>query len=156
MNWYFKPALAMLALALALLSACRSQPEGPQPPEILYEQDVCASCGMIISEARFAAATVLTNGESRKFDDIGEMLVYHMEHPTEQVEAWFVHDYDGEHWIRAETAYFVRSEAIKSPMGGNIVAFEDEDAAAALAAEFQVEVYTLDQLRADVHMEVHG
>jgi copper chaperone NosL len=85
MNWSFKPALAMMLLVVALLSACSSQPEGPQPPEILYEQDVCASCGMIISEPRFAAATILTNGEGRKFDDIGEMLVYHMEHPTEQV-----------------------------------------------------------------------
>ncbi|OGO41642.1 MAG: hypothetical protein A2W36_03070 [Chloroflexi bacterium RBG_16_58_14] len=156
MNWFFKPALAMLLLALALLSACSSQPERPHPPEILYEQDVCASCGMIISEARFAAATILTNGEARKFDDIGEMLVYHMEHPTEQVEVWFVHDYQDEHWIRAETAYFVRSDALKSPMGGNIVAFEDQEAASALAAEFQGEMYTLDQLRADVHMEVHG
>ena len=154
MNWFFKSSLTMLALAL--LSACSSQPKGPKPPEILYEQDVCTSCGMIISEARFAAATVLTNGEARKFDDIGEMLVYHMEHPTEQVEAWFVHEYEDEHWIRGETAYFVRSDSLKSPMGGNIVAFEDEEAAAALAAEFQGEVYTLDQLRAKIHMEVHG
>jgi copper chaperone NosL len=155
MKGYFKPALKILLLAAALLSACSSQPEGPRPPEILYEQDVCVSCGMIISEARFAAATVLTDGEGRKFDDIAEMLVYHMEHPTEQVAAWFVHDYEDEHWIRAETAYFVHSDALKSPMGGNIVAFEDETAANALAAELQGEVYTLDQLRADVHMEVH-
>ena len=155
MNWRFKQVLAILLLAAALLSACSSQPEGPKPPEILYEQDVCASCGMIISEARFAAATVLTDGEARKFDDIAEMLVYHMEHPTEQVEAWFVRDYEDEHWIRGETAYFVRSDALKSPMGGNTVAFEDEKAASALAAELQGEVYTLDQLRAAIHMEVH-
>ena len=145
-----------LLLAGVVLAACGTKSKGPQPPEILYEQDVCDSCGMIISEARFASATVLTDGEARKFDDIAEMLVYHMEHPTEQVQAWFVHDYEGEHWVRAETAYFVKSEEIISPMGGSIVAFEDQSKAEEFAAEFHGEVYTLDQIRADVHMEVHG
>jgi copper chaperone NosL len=111
---------------------------------------------MLISEARFASASLLNNGEARIFDDIGEMLVYHMDHPEEQVHAWFVHDYGSESWIRGESAFFVKSEAIKSPMGSGIVAFEKKSDAEAFAAQVQGLIYSLDEIRGQEHMDVHG
>lgn len=143
-------------LAVIVLAACAGKPGEPQPPEIQYGQDMCDACGMLISEPRFAAATLLTSGEALKFDDIGEMLVYHMDHPEEQVQAWFVHDYGSESWIRGESAFFVKSDAVKSPMGSGIAAFEEKSDAEAFAAQVQGMVYSLDEIRGQVHMAVHG
>jgi copper chaperone NosL len=152
-----RPHLFAMALLLSLLpSACGAQPPGPQPPEIVYGQDLCDGCGMIISEARFAAATLLTDGAGRRFDEIGDMLAYHMEHPEAQVKAWFVHDHLSEAWVRGETAWYVEADRLQTPMGGRIVAFEDKGAAEAYAAQVNGNVYTLDALRVDVHLRVHG
>lgn len=145
-----------ILLAAALLAACAPKATGPQPPEIVYDQDMCDECGMIISDARFAAATVLVEGAPHKFDDIGEMLVYHMDHPEAQVKAWFVHDYKSQAWIRGETAYFVKSDSLITPMGGSIAAFEDRAAAEAFAADKGGHVFTFDELRVAVHLAVHG
>ena len=79
-----------------LVSACSSKPTEPQPPEIVYGQEMCDEYGRIIREAKFAAATLTTAGSLHTFDDIGDMLVYHMDHPEEQVRAWFVHDHNSQ------------------------------------------------------------
>lgn len=144
-----------IAATVLLLTACQAKNEGAQPPEIRYGQDICDSCGMQIDEARFAAATLLNKGEYRRFDDIHEMIVYHMDHPEEQVQVWFVHDYKSEEWIDGQDATFVRSQAIMTPMGGGIVAFADQAEAEAFAAEMKGELFKLDPLRAQIHLEVH-
>ncbi len=150
----FTPYVLLLTF---LLSACASPDAGPRPPEILYGQDVCDECGMIIGEAKYAAATITLDGQAHKFDDAGEMLVYHMEHPEEQVKAWFVHDYPSEAWIRAETAFYVLSPQIASPMGHGIAAFEQRSAAEAFARDRdQAQVLNFDELRVAVHLTAHG
>lgn len=149
-----RPVIGLLAVIV--LAACTGSSGELRPPEIQYGQDMCDACGMLISEPRFAAASLLSNGETRKFDDIGEMLVYHMDHPEEQVQAWFVHDYGSESWIRGESAYFVKSDAIKSPMGSGIAAFEEKSDAEAFAAQVQGMIYSLDEIRGQVHLAVHG
>lgn len=146
--------MCVAALLGVLLAACGASSE-PRPPEILYGQDVCDSCGMIVDDARFAAATLLAGGETRKFDDIGDMLTYHLDHPEAQVQAWFVHDYATESWIRGETAYFVKSH-LHTPMGSGTVAFEDQAAAKAFADETGGVVYDLNELRVEVHTTMHG
>jgi len=138
---------AVMLLALTL-SACAPGGVEPQPPAIAYGQDVCDLCGMIISEPKYAAAMLLENGESRKFDDIGNMFMYHDQHPEFGVRAWFVHDYQTETWIRGEPALYVQSPAIKSPMGHGIAALTERAAAEALAASLGVDVLTFDALLA--------
>jgi copper chaperone NosL len=139
-----------------LLAACSSQPAGPRPPEIIYGQDICEQCGMIISEAKYAAATLVENGDPRKFESIGDMVVYHMEHPDQKVEAWFVHDYNTDSWIRAETAFYVLSERIQSPMPPGLAAFEAEDDAEAFAATVDSVVLSFDEMRGQVHVAAHS
>lgn len=147
--------LLILWIVLAVLAGCQPQPEGPQPPEIRYGQDSCSACGMVIDEARFAAATLLVSGEYLKFDDAGEMLSYHMNHPEDQVAAWFVHDYPTEKWIRGEQAFFVKSDELQTPMGSGIATFAERAAAEAFAAERNGTVYTLDHIRAQTHVAEH-
>jgi copper chaperone NosL len=137
----------LILLAAALLAACARAPAQPQPPEILYGQDLCEACGMIISEAQFAAASLTAGGQAHKFDDIGDMLAYHEQHPEEEVRAWFVHDYHTQAWLRGETAFYVRSPAIDSPMGHGLAAFAEKANAAAFAGERAAEVLTFAALR---------
>ena len=147
--------LLIFWIALAALAGCKPQPEGLQPPEIRYGQEACSACGMVIDEPRFAAATLLVSGEYLKFDDVGEMLSYHKNHPQDQVAAWFVHDYPTEKWIRGEQAFFVRSQDLQTPMGSGIAAFADQSAAAAFAAERSGEVFSLDKIRVQTHIAEH-
>lgn len=110
---------------------------------------------MVISEARFASATVLKDGAARKFDDIGDMMMYHMDRPDQQVAAYFVHDYNTEAWIRAEPAFYVHSDGIKSPMGHGLAAFATKADAEAYATKAGGRVLNFDEMRADVHVRLH-
>ena len=151
----FSRAVPYVLLVALLLTACAPKSDEPQPPEILYGQDLCDACGMIVDDARFAAATILLDDRALKFDDISDMVIYHLDHPEAQVKAWFVHDYDSEAWIRGETAHFVKGD-LKTPMGGSIAAFEDQAAAEAFAAAVNGKLFTLDELRVELHLTVHG
>ena len=151
-------AIALAALAAGwLLAACApAQAAEPRPPDIAYGQDLCDTCGMIIGEARFAAASLTTDGRAHSFDDIGDMLAYHREHPEEQVRAWFVHDYESEAWLRGETAFYVASAQIASPMGHGLAAFADGAAAEAFARERGAEAVAFEELQAAAPTAAHG
>jgi copper chaperone NosL len=140
--------LSLCALLL-LVAACGGAPaDDPEPPEIQYGFDICEACGMLIDDPRHAAASVTLDGTPYKFDDIGDMVRYHSEHPTAQVRAWFVHDFETEAWLRAEAAWYVFSQDVDTPMGHGVAAFADEAEAAALAQAIGVEVLSFDEARA--------
>ncbi len=114
-----------------------------QRPPIRYGRDVCAQCGMIISEARFAAAYLTRQGDWRFFDDIGDMLEFYRVH-REDVAVFWVHDYEGEAWLRAESAFFVKGAGFYTPMGHGIVAVGSRERAELLA--YGGQVYTFSEL----------
>ncbi|MBK8431978.1 MAG: nitrous oxide reductase accessory protein NosL [Chloroflexi bacterium] len=116
------PLLFLLIVLTLLQLACGRAPDLETPPEIVYGEDVCVECGMIISDPRFAAAYVTSAGDARLFDDIGDMLVYD-QRMGEAVHAYWVHDLHSEAWARAETATFVTQSNLNTPMGWGIVAF---------------------------------
>ena len=124
--------LALLGAVLLLLVACGQSADTNTPPEIMYGQDVCDQCGMIISEEKFAAAYWTVDGEARRFDDIGGMFAYIAANPEEAASYW-VHDITTGDWIRAEEAYYVSDSDLMTPMGFGIAACATEDQAQALA-----------------------
>lgn len=150
-----KTLFVVLAVFVSLVGCAQSKSE-IQPPEIIYSQDICDECHMIISDAKFAAATIDLQGNAHKFDDIGGMLVYHMDHPESQVRAYFVHDYNTQVWLRGETAAYVRSPQIQSPMNDGIAAFADRASAETYAARVGGTVSKFDELRVYVHLVVHA
>jgi copper chaperone NosL len=118
----------IVALLFVALTACRSAVDLEAPPDIRYGEDVCDLCGMIISEARFAAGYITAEGETRRFDDIGNMVVYHLE-MDEDVAVFWVHDYETAEWLRTDEATLAYVEGLITPMGSGLVAFADRDAA---------------------------
>lgn len=121
-----------IGFVLLALAGCRQAVDINQPPKIVYGQDACDRCQMLISEESMAAAYWTTDGEARRFDDIGGMLAYQRE-TGEEVAAWWVHDLTTSEWLKAGDAHFVMGAGVATPMGFDIVAFADERAAAALA-----------------------
>ena len=119
----------MLFLTLA---ACGGGTDTTQPPEILYGQDVCDECDMIISEEKYAAAYWTAEGEARRFDDVGEMLVFMAENQEPTASVW-VHDVNSAAWLPAGEAWFVMNSGLRTPMGTGIAVTADEQAARALA-----------------------
>ena len=125
-----------LVLALAVVAGACATAEAAGPPDIKYGRDICIQCGMIVSEARFAAAYTTPDGEKLAFDDTGDLLLYQRStgDPIDPHEAW-VHDYETELWVRGEEAYFVHTDEVTSPMGFGILCFSDEGRAASFAAK---------------------
>jgi copper chaperone NosL len=129
-----KSLIILSLIVLFTLSACQSQIDLDQPPDIRYGEDICEECNMIISEPRFAAAYYTGDGDARIFDDIGGMAIHHAEHQEDAAQFW-VHDYKTETWIIADQAYFVMSDNLQTPMGHGVVAFSERKQAENLVSE---------------------
>ena len=142
-----KGALLFLVAAwVMLLLGCGGGVTYDEPPEILYGQDVCSNCNMIISEENYASAYWTVDGEARRFDDMGEMLKYMNSNPEERASTW-VHDVNTAAWLRAEDAWIVMNAGLMTPMGTGVVAVANEEEARALAFEQDgAMVLTFDEL----------
>ena len=129
------PVLVLVLSALPFIAACGVQAGGP--PEISVDRTACAHCGMLISEAVFAAAYQGPSAEARVFDDIGCLLeAVRREGPSDGLRFWF-QDAAGGGWMEGGAAVFVRSAQVRTPMGGGLLAFRDPAAAGRAAAEHQ-------------------
>lgn len=132
---------------------CGGEVNLDEPPEIVYGQDVCDACGMLINDPRFAAAYVTETEEVRLFDDIGGMFA-HDSNFDEAVFAYWVHDLNTQEWTRAERATFVLMEnGAATPMGWGIAAFKVPADAEAFAAENGGLLLTFSELQTEMFDE---
>lgn len=119
-------AIGILVLATAV-GGC-----SPQPQPFVFGEDADAFCRMTISDTRFATQIVTTTGKAYKFDSV-ECMAGFLAAGTVQrsdVHSMWVTDAGAERTlIRAEEAFFVHSEEIRSPMGGGLMAFAESSAA---------------------------
>lgn len=145
---------ALLFILLLVVTACGGNAEAaPVPPEIHYGQDLCEFCGMIISDPRYAAGYLTADGEDHLFDDIGNMFQSHLQ-KQDEVRAFFVHDYKTQRWIRAETAHYMLSPKLLTPMLHGLAAFPTAEEAEVLAAELEGKVLTFDEVMAHYKAKV--
>ena len=151
LGWHTFPVkwlvVPLVILAGLLVVSCSPEANLEEPPEIRYGEDTCDRCLMIINEARFAAAYTTADGQTRRFDDIGGMVAYN-EEMTEDVAVYWVHDFDTEEWLKADLAFYVKSDYL-TPMGFGIVAFAEQDRAENWATEIEGMVVTFDELLAE-------
>jgi copper chaperone NosL len=126
---------AVLVLSLLLAAGCG----GDGPREIAWGRDECSACRMQIADPRFAAQLVTTRGKAFSFDAV-ECLVGFLDDgrmpPADVRSLWVANAARPGSLVDARTAHFLRSPAVRSPMGLGVLAFgTDEELAAARAAD---------------------
>ena len=120
--------LAMLG-AMVLLTRRLRRASADGPPEIVVDRTPCSHCGMLISEPLYAAAYQAPGADARVFDDIGCLRDAARERSAARSRIWF-HDAADGGWIeRRRRPSFVASPAIRTPMGGGLIAYRDPAAA---------------------------
>lgn len=126
---------------------CDGTGDSQRAPEIILGKDTCQGCIMIVSDARYAAGYTDEDGMPRAFDDIGCMVEYVREREDFPYVLW-VSDYDTRGWVRAASAWFVRSDDFITPMGSGLVAVGSEPTARELAASHSGAVLQFGELTA--------
>jgi len=158
MKWKFVLlSVNVLILAAVAIVACAPQAQSGvvKAPDIAYGQDLCEVHHMAIDDPRFATATVMKDGQTRKFMGISEMHSYHMDHLELQPTAWFVHDYQTKQWLDGEKVFYVISKDIRSSGGQDVAAFTERAAAEEFGKKLNAKVLTFNDVRVVVHETKH-
>ncbi|MBX3142187.1 MAG: nitrous oxide reductase accessory protein NosL [Trueperaceae bacterium] len=117
-----RTSAAAALIAALLLTGCSA----PKPVPINIGQDVCAFCGMLISDPGYAAQIVTKTGKAYKFDSIESLLgfVHNGSVSQDQIHSMWVSDFfEPGKMLRVEEAHFLRGGELRSPMGLNVAAF---------------------------------
>lgn len=130
--------------AIFLLAACEKPPV--KPSSINTNGDVCFYCKSPIADVRFAAEFVTNDGFVRKFDDIGCLIANARRVGKKNIQAFFAMDVQSKVWLPAEQAHFVRSDKLRTPQKGGIIAFQDLATAQNFASRYQAELVKLEDL----------
>jgi copper chaperone NosL len=112
------------------LIACKVEPE---PLE--FGKDACNACRMTLMDNKFGGEILTAKGKIYKFDDVNCMIIFYKSGltPSEEVKDVLIVDFSNpSQLIDAKKAYYVRSDAINSPMGSSIAAFRSMDDLATL------------------------
>lgn len=124
-------ASTMTAAAfLLVLGGCGDA--GPRP--LVAGVDACADCLMVIDASGYGAEVVTRTGKILTFDSV-ECMANHLLHANEAGEPrslWVTDFSNPERLVPAETAFYLVSPTLGSPMGLGVTAFarvEDRDGA---------------------------
>ena len=147
MTWRFsrknirknRSTAALLSFFLLIsLASCSS---GPQP--IRTGTDNCYYCKMTISDERFGAEIVTKKGKIYKFDDTHCILSY-LKMTTKEpasVKDIYLTNFCGDHrLINVHNSSLLKSDELRSPMGGNIAAFDNRDSLLKIQQHYHGEI----------------
>jgi copper chaperone NosL len=116
---------ALSILTLFSLNSCNTGPE-----RIIAGKDHCDFCKMPVSDNRFGAEIITKKGKVFKFDDAHCIISFMHSTGFKQEKEYAIYfvDFTGSHLlIPATTALYLKSDALRSPMNGNIAAFSNTD-----------------------------
>ena len=132
---------------LLALQGCKRE---PRPVE--YGKDICAFCKMTIMDERFAAQCMSTKGKTYVFDDSRCMVLFLKNGGIwrNEVAGIYFSDYSsGKTWIKSDQALLLRSEELRSPMGGNIAAFSSVGERESMQQKLKGELLEWEDILAD-------
>ena len=116
-----KYAGVVAACLILLLSSCQ-----PEPQAIEYGFDSCTHCKMTISDKRYGTELVTQKGKVYKFDAIECMAAFQKESTDDYAFQLVSNFTEPNEFIDAQRAFYLQSDALPSPMGMNLNAFEKE------------------------------
>lgn len=129
-----KIALAISCAVMLTLSSCST---GPQP--IKFNADVCDHCKMTITDPKFGGELLTKKGKIYRFDD-AKCISGFLKAGTvqqEDVKKIYLLDYANQgQLLDASTCILLKSQELKSPMGGDLAAFASKESAAQPQKQF--------------------
>ncbi len=122
-RWVQRGVIASgISILLLNLASCSTEPE-----PLNYGMDVCHFCKMTLVDKKFGAELVTDKGKVFKFDDLNCFLNFYNSdyEETNHFSHVLVVDYSipGK-LIPAKDAFYLKSADIRSPMDGQVAAFE--------------------------------
>ena len=103
-------------LLMVLFVSCTNQNKEQLPVELVWDRAVCKMCRMAVSDNRYAAQIVDTNGRAFFFDDIGcAVLWLNNQKKMANARIW-VNDKESSEWIEARQANWIYGDQ-HTPMG---------------------------------------
>jgi len=134
-----KQNMMAVVLPIILFSFFSCGQKDPDP--IKLNSDNCDNCGMTISNPKFAAVLFTTKGRTYKFDDISCLLDYKNDNKEKAIGAGlYVSNFLNDNkLLPVEIAVYIKGDNVKSPMGGNIAAFNDRESANTYAVDLSAE-----------------
>jgi copper chaperone NosL len=131
-----KHSFAMAVIvAVLFVTGCN-----PKPEKLIAGTDNCVECKMTLMDVRFGAEIVTTKGKVYKFDDVHCVATFLQRRGVElgDIHQTLFADYDNpSQFVKVNSAEFVVSSELKSPMGGNAAAFNSAAAAKNKAATIE-------------------
>lgn len=122
------------AILLFSITACNTGPE-----RIVTGKDHCDFCKMTMTDNRYGAEIITKKGKVYKFDDAHCILSYLKAEGFDKnsVKDIYFTDFSGDHsLIKVKEAFFLSSDKLQSPMGGNVAAFSKSDSLEKAKSEF--------------------
>ncbi|MBR9832353.1 hypothetical protein GYB57_09410 [bacterium] len=107
----------------------------------------CSHCNMTIKDLKHNAS-IETSDEVLHFDAIECLMNYLKEQPLLESSKLSVADYSTGRLVAAQSAYYLKSKNIQSPMGANLSAFENESVSKEFKKKNGGEIYTWEELKA--------
>lgn len=107
-----------------LMVSCSAAPES-----LYYGKDTCHTCKMTLMDNKFGAEVVSKKGKIYKFDDTNCLINFLTSNELTDVDIQHLLTTDFASpgvLIDAKKAFFVKSEAIRSPMASNVAAFQNK------------------------------
>ena len=123
----------ILAVVAATVAACAAP--GPRP--VAFGAELCSHCHMTVADERFVAQLVTRTGKVLVYDDAGCLataLAKGTMAETQVHSLWVTDYFDPAELLRAEDAWFVRSDAMHTPMASGLAAVGSATQADSLAA----------------------
>lgn len=114
-----------VVLIVLSISSCTMHPE-----PIKVGSDGCHYCKMTISDNRYGAEVITKKGKVFKYDELHCLFSEIAEGGIEKhtIKDIYVTDFcEGHGLIKELNGFYLRSNELKSPMGGNLVAFSSAD-----------------------------
>ncbi|HRO83358.1 MAG TPA: nitrous oxide reductase accessory protein NosL [Niabella sp.] len=135
--------LFALGIVLAiLLPSCSNS----DPVPIKLNVDNCANCNMTVSDLRFGTELITDKGRSFVFDDL-KCMVHYMKENNVQKATYYVPDHNKpENFLKAENAFFVKGDSIRTPMNGHIATFAKKEEATEYASQNSAEIINWEEV----------
>ena len=132
------PASAVIVACFIMLFSCTTN---TQPLQL--GKDNCDYCRMTISDARFGAEIITSKGKAYKFDDMHCILSFLKAGGIDTTNSrFYLVDFTNHQLQPASNMFILRSDALRTPMQGNMAAFSSKENLTQARQQFNGSTFT--------------